>query len=157
MKALSLLQRWASALFAYIPSPAGALQLKPDETRHWPMPESLIDQPVAIHAAKRDTREGREFWLDVLMRQSRREIYGAAFQDLGIEKYADLPRGAIIGTVIFGRSVPTDDCDRMEIAREWGNYGRGRWAWPVLNTHSFKEPVPRIGRQGIFEWDEVPF
>lgn len=126
-----------------------------NETRSWPMPARLVGKPVAIHAAKRDTPDERDFWTYVVM-GDRRELYGHAFAAIGIEKYADLPRGTIIGTAIFASSISTNRMDAVsEMEAEWGNFSADRWAWPVIETTHFAQPVPCIGRQGFFSWSNA--
>lgn len=115
------------------------------------MPARLAGQTVAIHAAKRETPDEREFWADVVMAEERREIYGHAFKAIGVEKYADLPRGALIGTVVFAASKRVEELDSIgEIETDWGNFSSGRWAWPVMSSLHFPQPVPCRGCQGFF-------
>jgi hypothetical protein len=128
--------------------------IKQFETRHWAMPTRLIGQTIAIHAAKRDTPDEREFWLDVVMNPERRELYGRAFASLGIQNYNDLPRGAIIGTVQFAASQGTDDMVVSEIEEDWGNYWPNRFAWPASLATPFEKPIPCLGRQGFFHWNQ---
>ena len=145
MKAISLWQPWASALFT---------GLKPDETRSWSLPDCAVGVPVAIHAAKRDTKAEREFFEDTVSNTSD----AGPFRDIGIGWYHDLPRGAVIGTVVFASPV------RMEIQRhvrslaqqDWGDYSEGRYAWPLVSYDLFAKPIPCIGRQGFFDWEPTP-
>ncbi len=153
MIAISLWQPWASALFAPANPGASPRAIKEHETRHWPMPNRFIGQPIAIHAAKRDTPDEREFWMDVVMNPARRELYGNAFAAIGIQKYSDLPRGAIIGTAVFASPIHTEKMDAVgEIESDWGNFSAGRWAWPTVHLERFATPIPCVGRQGFFEW-----
>lgn len=155
MIAISLWQPWASALFAPFKhgvSPLAIRQaIKLHETRHWPMPRHYINQWVAIHAAKRDTGDEREFWQDVVMDPDCRERYGHAFAAIGIQNYRDLPRGCIVGTVRFGPSKRTEEFPEGQWPEsDWGNYSEGRFAWPVIETQHFPTPIPCVGRQGFF-------
>ncbi len=152
MIAISLWQPWASALFAPYNPGASPIAIKTNETRHWPMPGRLIGQTIAIHAAKRDTLDEREFWTDVVMAPSLREMHGHAFAAIGIQNYHDLPRGAIIGTAVFASPIRTEKIDSLgEHEANWGNYSPERWAWPVVHTDHFSKPIPCVGRQGFFE------
>lgn len=156
MIAISLWQPWASALFAPLNPGASPEAIKGYETRHWPMPDRCIGRMIAIHAAKRDTADEREFWTDVVMAPGRRETYGHAFAAIGVQKYADLPRGAVIGTAVFRSPVRTEQMGAIgEIESDWGNYAFNRWAWPVIETTLFPQPIPFVGRQGFFEFPEV--
>jgi len=146
MKAISLWQPWASALFVKY---ADGQLMKPDETRHWPAPQWLIGKTIAIHAAKRDTRDEREFW-DELPDRDR-----AAFAACGIRNYGDLPRGCLIGTLRFVQCLRTESAGVAfgSDAWSWGNYSSGRFAWRHQDAVLLKAPVPCVGRQGIFEID----
>lgn len=148
MPAISLWQPWASAIFA--PRDHLVLEsiaLKPDETRHWVLPERLIGKLVAIHAAKRDTIDERMFWEKTV---GTMPSYATAFESIGIKTYDDLPRGCIIGTVIFGSPISTNRATPDIIARHWGNHSPDRYSWPVLEKRRFATPIPCIGRQGFF-------
>ena len=141
MKAISLWQPWASALFT---------GLKPDETRSWQLPLWAVDTIIAIHAAKRDTTAERWIW-DEIADTSDLE----AFRNVGVNNYAGLPRGCIIGTVVFEPSIRLDSMIRRcrtPAQMEWGDYSDGRFAWPVKKAVLFPEPIPYIGRQGFFDW-----
>ena len=152
--AISLWQPWASALFALRPNNA---PLKPDETRHWPLPQRFVGVPVAIHAALRNTREEQDFWRDNVLDTIRRGFYGEAFARIGVHKWSDLPRGCIIGVVVFRQCWRTTGQFDVqdEIARVWGNYAPGRYAWPVATCAPLDAPVPYVGRQGFFSWSNV--
>ena len=129
--------------------------VKTFETRSWAVPRSLIGAHIAIHAAKRDTKDEQEFWMDtVLDRGGHREVYGEAFAKIGVLKYSDLPRGAIIGTATIAACNETDDVIEKitDIESEWGNYSHGRFAWLLTTVIPLTTPVPCIGRQGFFDW-----
>lgn len=148
MKAISLWQPWASALFApYKGDQFHAIKLY--ETRHWKMPVYLHNEWVAIHAAKRDTKAEREFWEDIVCEN---DDYQRAFIDIGILGYAALPRGSIIGKARFGPSQATSHyADWKDVECDWGNYSPGRYAWPVIEKELFTNPIPCVGRQGFFD------
>jgi hypothetical protein len=122
MKALSLWQPWASAM---------AMGLKTVETRCW---GAAYRGQLAIHAAKRWTRDEREF-----------------AQAMGLP--IDLPLGAVVavGTLeaIHQTDVIRDRLEDGELA--WGNYAPGRFAWVFRNIRALPHPVPCLGRQGFFE------
>ena len=151
MITISLWQPWASALFAPLKPGKAPHAIKLHETRHWPMPRHYVNELVAIHAAKRDTRDEREFWQDVVMNEYNRESYGHAFAAIGIQNYRDLPRGCIIGTVRFGPSRKSVGQDNVRWPEsDWGNYSVGRWEWPVIEHNHFAKPIPCVGHQGFF-------
>lgn len=153
MPAISLWQPWASALFALLPD---GRPLKPDETRHWPLPARYVGVEIAIHAAKHETEEEREFWREAVLLSDHLELYGHAFAALGISKWSDLPRSCIVGTVVFGPCRQSAGEQSVEeVAREWGNYEAGRYAWPTTRRTPFAKPIPCVGRQGFFSV-EIP-
>ena len=147
MKAISLWQPWASALFT---------PLKPDETRHWPMPTKLIGEPIAIHASLTDTRETRMYWEDFNTGFNVEEI-AQAFERLKIRHYGDFPRGCIIGWCVFGAPLHTSTIaewkdHRSALQRRFGDYSPKRFAWPKQRAELFAKPYPCTGRQGFFDW-----
>jgi hypothetical protein len=154
VKAISLWQPWASALFALKPD---GQPIKPHETRSWALPDWAVGVEIAIHAAKRDTQDERDFWCDTVIYGDHQQLYADAFATLDINRWDRLPRGCIIGTVVFLPSWKTlgqINASRVdEIASEWGNYSLGRHAWPTKTRTPFKEPIPCIGRQGFFNWE----
>lgn len=129
MKAISLWQPWASAI---------ALGHKRIETRHWP---TKYLGSIAIHAAKRWTREEREFAIE--LRES----------GITVPAY-DYPLGAIVATATLY------DCMRTEYAmnemfispteQQLGNFARGRYAWLLRDIYALPEPIPYKGAQGLF-------
>lgn len=144
MNCLSLWQVWAELV---------RRGLKLNETRGWPMPESLIDKPLAIHAA-------RVRW------NPRQGEYPEAFcrQLLEDEVMAQpLVYGAVLCVVHPQKSIPTVEVRDSLTHREflYGNYsesdidtGKKRFAWPLTDIRVLPKPIPLIGRQGIFDWPE---
>lgn len=161
MKAISLWQPWASALFAqqliFNGDKIGVRPLKTYETRSWPMPESLVGQEVAIHAALRRTRDEKDFWLMYVKSLYGNSIACQAFRRIGIDSFEGLPRGCIIGTVVFNSGIRTEKV-RLELSADdiefdWGNYSDGRWAWPQVSSKRFESPILCKGHQGFFNWE----
>lgn len=140
MRAISLWQPYASS--ALIPA------LKPHETRHWAAPASVIGQRIAIHAA------GKPIARDLVSD----EACGVLSQSFGAAWRTDLPRGALIGSVIV---VDCRPCDCMVAPAEplhqndylLGVWGRGRYAWRLADPWILTKPVPWKGKQG---WFQVP-
>lgn len=125
MRAISLWQPWASLIVD---------GRKGYETRHW---ATKHRGPLAIHAAKQ-----------------------IESHDCGRFSYpvATIARGAVLGVVAL------EDCIEMtaEIVRlmrnnpaefNAGNWMVGRFAWRLRLVEKFPEPIPAIGRQGLFEWN----
>ena len=125
LRAISLWQPWATAV---------AIGIKPDETRHW---STSYRGELAIHAAKRWTREEREF--------------ASVERALG-RLPARLPLGAVVAVVTLLDVRPADE-RAFEITaqhRLWGNYAPGRFAWLLGNVRELREPVGCAGRQSFF-------
>jgi hypothetical protein len=132
MKAISLWQPWATAM---------AIGLKQIETRHWlPSHRGLL----AIHAAKRWTREERE-WAEVLA-----EAHGHPI-------LANPPLGAVVATGFLVRAERTEAVEPRITSTEYefGNYARGRYAWIFEDIVGLAEPVTCNGAQGFFELGEI--
>jgi len=148
MKAISLWQPWASALFTV---------LKKYETRHWALPKALIGQTVAIHAAKHWSGAEIQFWRDTVSDgipacPRAREELGT----IGIHGSGSLPFGCVIGTLRFVACHDTNiwapEEDGMQM--HWGNFSEDRFAWERAEPKLFPKPIPCIGRQGFFDWCE---
>ena len=138
MKALSLWQPWADAIFR---EDGNGVPLKPDETRHWPI---HIRGRIAIHASKKPLRQ--------VFNEDPRIWYTMCA--CGMREH-ELALGAIIGTVEITDCIPTEAAMllREDWQIVWGNYGPGRYAFVLRNPVRFSSPVPCVGRQGIFEWE----
>lgn len=146
--AISLWQPYASALFALRPD---GHPIKPDETRHWPLPQRMVGKVIAIHAAKRDSAEERAMWNKTVLTGPNREMLIRGFLALGIERWEDLPRGALVGTVVFDACRPTiGHFNTEKISRAWGKYGRDRFAWSTVQQNHFTSAIPYLGRQKFF-------
>ena len=141
MKALSLLQPWASLLVA------GRKQW---ETRSWKpsdaMRHILSEQGFLIHAsAKFDSQNKRLLTYPPFMKYYRNPD--------------DLPIGMIIGMARLGRVISTFDWKQEFIKLEgeneefeFGNYGPNRWAWEILNPVIFENPIPCKGALSLWEY-----
>lgn len=126
MKAISLWQPWASAV---------ALGLKRIETRHW---FTAYRGPIAIHAAKRWTRDERELHAE--------EVAAGHMP-------AELPFGALVAVARLTAIRPTDQLAAEVTSDEycWGNYAPGRFGWLLEDIQALPTPVQFRGLQGIFE------
>lgn len=128
MKALSLWQPWASLMAA------GA---KLHETRHW---ATNYRGPIAIHAAKT------------------RDVAGAPDElcasVLGKYWTHELPRGVVVavGRLTHCRPAETVADHLTRADRAAGNFAHGRFAWRVEDLRALAEPIPLVGRQGLFNW-----
>jgi hypothetical protein len=140
MKALTLTQPWATLVI---------LGIKQWETRGW-YPGAEYQHPgqrFAIHAAKGWTRDDREFAAELHAR--------------GILPVlpADLPRGAVLGTVRFDglcRTTSRMAEELSDLEQELGDYSPGRYAWEFANPQPLLEPVPARGALGLWNWAPTP-
>ena len=129
MKALSLWQPWASAIFA---KDHVGVVLKPDETRHWP---TKVRGRIVIHAAKRRMDSDGHTLSTMLM---------------GSMNLNHMPFGCLIGTVEIVDCVKTETVKRHHWQQVWGNYDAGRYAFVLAKPLLFETPIPYTGRQGFF-------
>ncbi len=143
MKAISLWQPWASAIAAGV---------KTIETRSWP---TQYRGPLAIHAAKRWTNAELYSWADLVLKKP--EVM-RAFERIGIFGSRKLPLGCIVATCeiydcLITSGPPPENHLVSPFERDWGNYAEGRFAWLLRNVKPIT-PVPCVGRQGFFEWED---
>lgn len=129
MKALSLWQPWAGAI---------ALGYKKIETRHW---FTNYRGTLAIHAAKRWTREEREFT------QEFNEKWAL------LELPEQPPLGCVVALATLREIRPTEGLVHWlgPIERALGNYEPGRFGWMLDHITELKDPIPCTGRQGLFD------
>jgi hypothetical protein len=140
MKVISLWQPWAMLM---------VIGAKKYETRHWRLPSSMVGQWCLIHAAKKYNHEIINLCVAPYFRE--------AFIKANIWGSQDLPFGAIVGMVKWGKSFRIDAIDverRLEDSeRAFGDFTPGRWAWPAVEAKRLKIPIPCTGRQGFFNYD----
>lgn len=149
MKAISLWQPWASLV---------AIGAKRIETRSW---STSYRGPLAIHAARRWTRDQRRLCLT--------DHFAAALEGAGLKRPGcrafeiNLPLGAVIATCEIAHCVEIapgrrklwgEQCFIPPEAPEllFGNYAPGRFAWILENVKLLEEPIPAVGRQALFNW-----
>lgn len=137
MKALTLTQPWASLVI---------LDVKQWETRGWRPRGIELGERIAIHAAKGWTRADRDFAFDL-----------AALDILPQSRYAEpdtaLPRGAILGTVVFTGCRPTRSMEVGDLEQILGDFSTGRWAWGLALPREYASPIPARGALGLWDWD----
>ncbi len=127
MKAISLWQPWASLWL----SPR-----KVHETRHW---QTHHRGWLLVHAAKRFEKSHPS------------ELRAILKAEFGECWYSDLPAGVLLGVVKLVECHPTEDLAVTGDDRACGNFAAGRFAWQRAEYRVFKEPIPYIGHQTIFE------
>lgn len=105
-------------------------------------------------------------WDDDLARILAQDVFQAAliheFAEVGESVgQSDLPFGCALCFVEVFDCLPTEDFDLgvlwmdnppklTESEKAFGNYAFGRFGWRTRNLHRLKEPVPILGKQGMF-------
>lgn len=144
MNALSIWQPHASLLLA---------GLKPYETRGWRVPAALLGQRIAIHAGKStsDLEELAEYVHDRRENGAPAEEafdrYVRAILAAGFQRFNEMPRGCLIGTLVFSACLPAE---QIEDHQDFGHFGPGRFGWRASDAKLLPEPVPFRGMQGFF-------
>lgn len=128
MKALSLTQPWAQALF---------LDLKHYETRSW---STKYRGELLIQAAKGFPRYARDF-------ASTEFALGRGNKRLAF--------GAIIGKITLVKIYHTEELIGRISGLEhlYGDYSPGRYVWEFTKPLLFDEPIPYKGSLRLFEVD----
>jgi hypothetical protein len=143
MKAISLWQPWASAI---------ACGAKRIETRSW---ATNYTGPIAIHAAKKWNVElrGTAFYL---MNQQGGGDLRWLLSGLGIQYVSDFPLSAIVATAELECCRSTDSLINhiSPLEQSLGNYTSGRFGWVLSNIKPLSKPIPAVGRQQLWEWNE---
>lgn len=135
---ISVWQPWASLI---------AAELKPFEVRGWCPPKKFMHRPIAIHAAmKSETKRVIRGLLDVYQNTAAIPVIEAALR-------AELPRGAVLCTVIINSAMPSDAVvDPLTSKR----LPAGGFAWQLDIVELFSDPVPARGMQGFWWWEYNP-
>lgn len=66
------------------------------------------------------------------------------------------PEGCVYAGVAYGLTLwrgADPKGEPIQDQRPYGDYSAGRFAWILENVKPLAEPVPVVGRQGLFEWD----
>ncbi len=145
LPALSVWQPWASLL---------AFRVKRYETRSWAPSPSLIGRQLAICASKTtqgmDSFAGEEDGPESLRVQGLRVL-----RQTGVDLH-HLPLGMVVGVGVLAEVVPTQGDGRPSITpleESLGDWSAGRTAWRLDDVHALDQPIPVLGRQGLFTLD----
>lgn len=129
-----------------------AVGAKANETRSWP---TSYRGELAICSAKCRGEIGdiQAFWL-----WSYKHKLGPSCGNV-MELFDELPRGMVLCVVDLHACVPTERVPGFHpelsvCERELGDYSHGRFAWLTSNCRQLKEPVPIVGRQGLWNLSE---
>ena len=152
MYAITLHQPWASLI---------ALGIKTVETRSWSPPVRLLEQNIAIHAAK------------LVVREPGPAIDAAMAERVGEDWRSVIPAGMVVATATLAGLAKVELVNLVESRAThepgteagcvvgtgesridpWGDFSPGRWLWFLTNVKPLSEPVPAIGRQTFWRWD----
>ena len=135
MKAISLLQPWASLI---------AIGAKRIETRSW---STKYRGPLAIHSSKGFTKLLR----DLCNTQPFKSVLTKAGFNID-----NLPLGKIVATcelVDCIKMTPgfVDIVNHPEL--DFGEYAVGRYAWILKNVKQLDKPIPAKGALSLWEWE----
>lgn len=145
LPAISVWQPWASLL---------AHQVKRFETRDWSPSPTLIGRLVAICASK--TTQGMDCYAGAEDGPESPRIEGLRqLRRLGVDLHR-LPLGMVVGVAVLAEVVPSQSDRRRAISaleESLGDWSSGRVAWRFDDARPLTEPVPVLGRQGLFTLD----
>lgn len=142
MLALSLWQPWATLAI---------IGAKPYEFRSWPLTRGNGVR-YAIHAARRKPRQ-----LELVDIRTRVERGVTDGMDIGVvldvldwawRNPASLPLGCVLGTVVGGKPVMSSTL--------FAGGSPDLWANPLSDPVVFEEPIPAKGKQGWWNWADLP-
>lgn len=138
--------------------------MKHIETRSWPAPDSLIGQPLAIHAAKRPMGDEEQDLCAMHFDQLDRLDAWRVRPNGG--EVAVLPMGAILSVALLQACirVPSGAAHLVrtreypqgitvpppEPERSFGDYTPGRFAWVLSDIVPLPSPIPAKGSQGFW-------
>ena len=132
LKCLSMVQPWASLVVH------GCKSL---ETRSWATRHRGL---LAIHACRKIPEPVRGLCQE--------EPFRSILLRLGYKSWLDLPTSAVLGTVQLVDCRPMVEIARLRAEEETlGDFRPGRWAWVFTQPTAFANPVPFIGKLGVFE------
>jgi hypothetical protein len=135
MKCLSLMQPFATLI---------VIGAKRYETRKW---HTDLLGPLAIHAGRHFSDKARALCVQ--------EPFRSFLARAGYRQSADLPRGAVLGTVELVKCLPVPTVlsllqDRPE-ELAFGDHRKARWAWQLARPLPLREPYRCRGRLGLFD------
>lgn len=140
MKAITLYQPWASLV---------AWGFKWCETRSW---GTAYRGPIAVHAAARRPVRDPELWRWIA------KAWPLAGRAGDWEVL--FPLGKVVAVARLAWVVPAGQALYEETVRtnlyeaHFGDFGLGRFAWRLEDVVRKVPPVPAVGRQRIWNWDE---
>ena len=140
IKAITLWGPWAHLI---------PLDLKRYETRSWGTKYRGL---LAIHASKKIVPLNDS--LRSLTLNQRRYVNDKICLKYG--DYRSMPAGAVIAicSLVDCVEITAGFYYKLnEIEKACGDYTLGRYAWVLDNVTTLPEPVPAVGRQGLWNWE----
>lgn len=153
IKALTLWNPWAYLIWvAGHPDPGIAKLGKRIETRSW---STTYRGQLAIHSAKKFPGKAKErcwYW------PFYQALAPAGLVDAHISanEHFKMALGAVIATCNLKDCIlitPEFTAGLTSEERAFGDYTPGRFAWILEGVRQLPEPVPAIGRQGLWNWE----
>ena len=144
MKAITIRQPWAQLI---------AIGEKKFETRSW---RTDYRGDIAIHAGL--SKQHLQICLfEPFSLVLPRHGYHPHFENfplgavVAIAELADCHLIGCQGGIWRSKNQPYVPFDKYE--KDFGDFGTGRWAWRLTNVRKLDEPMPAIGKQGLWNWD----
>lgn len=138
MRALSLHQPWASFM---------AVSVKLNETRSWST-SHRGDLAICASKQKQPLTDTCSYWL-----WEHRDKFGV-YDDkaTSLDIYDALPFGRVVAVVNLHSCLRSQhvEVEYSDQEHDLGDYSAGRWAWMTDCCFRLREPVPVVGRQGLF-------
>jgi activating signal cointegrator 1 len=134
IKAISLRQPWATLV---------VLGAKQYETRDWQTAHRGL---LAIHASRSFPEPSAAL--------CQQEPYRSVLLRAGYQSGADLPRGALIGTVTVVEVHATEELDLSRLTAEelaFGDFGPHRFVWQLAEPRLLAKPIKIAGQLRIYE------
>lgn len=163
MKVITLWQPWAQLI---------AHEEKKIETRSWKVPDALLGQRIAIHAAASMPKWVRALCPKFAELLRIKEYNGSwlYYLEHGIGPFGKIVATAKLKACYKMKSLrPVNrDGEIVQIAfleagnqlievcgneLAFGDYTPGRWAWILEDIQPLPEPVPAKGKQRLWNWE----
>jgi activating signal cointegrator 1 len=146
MKALTICNPYASLICL----PTSDWRHKRVENRTW---ATTYRGPLAIHAGKSLA------WCRLDSAKSRELTYGLDVEEMAfgaVVAVAELVATLTADTILSGRWRRMKLLDVDEFAwLESHDHAEGPWCWVLDNVRRLPDPIPAVGKQGLWEWDEA--
>jgi len=75
-------------------------------------------------------------------------------EGLGYKVPADVPRGAVVALATLADCLPIDKFKIVDPALHKNPFCYGPFCWILENVHILKKPIPCLGKQGLWNFNE---